>query len=83
MKKICRTIKLRKFKSLINDFKSIEGNTFAVLFEDGKYERVYLKEDLTRLLEKDHIRPILYIFDMADKIIVNRDILIDTDEVAK
>lgn len=83
MKKICRTIKLMKFKSKLNEdfIKNIEGTEFLVCFEDNRYEHVYFKCDLVRLLEKDHIRPIKYIFDMTDRILIRRDILIDTDEV--
>lgn len=83
MKKICRTIKLMKFKSRLNEesIKNIEGNEFLVCFEDNRFERVYFKHDLIGLLEKDHIKPIRYIFDMTDRILIRRDILIDTDEV--
>ena len=83
MKKICRTIKLRKLKTDIN-IKSLEkqkNKDFVVLFDDGKYERVYSKEDLISLLERDHIRSIWYIFDMTDRIILDRDTLINIDNI--
>ncbi|MCM1052473.1 MAG: hypothetical protein NC483_00625 [Ruminococcus sp.] len=83
MKKICRTITLKKFESEINDCKDIKGEDFMVLFDDGKYERVYLKYDLIKILENDHVRSINYIFDMTDRILVRRDVLINTDEVTK
>lgn len=83
MKKICRTIKLMKFRSRLNEdsIKNIEGTEFVVCFDNRKYIRAYDKDDLRRLLERDHINPIRYIFDITDRIIISRDILIDTDEV--
>lgn len=80
MKKVCRTIKLLKFKNEVNDCKNIEGKDFLVCFKSGKYKEVYCKSDLIKLLEKDHINPIWYIFDMTDRILVRRDVLIQTDE---
>lgn len=83
MKKICRTIKLMKFKSRLNEdsIKNIEGTEFIVCFNDNTWKYCICKEEVRELLEKDHIKSIRYIFDMTDRIIINRDILIDTDEV--
>lgn len=83
MKKICRTIKLIKFKSKLNEdsIKNIEGTEFIVCFVSGKYTVVWCTDDLRLLLERDHINPIRYIFDMTDRIIISRDVLINTDEV--
>lgn len=83
MKKICRTIKLVKFKSMLNEdsIKKIEGTEFIVCFQNNKFIRVYDKEDLRLLLGRDHINPIRYIFDLTDRIILDRDVLINTDEV--
>lgn len=83
MKKICRTIKLMKFESKLNEdsIKKIKGTDFVVCFNNGKYIKVYDKDDLRRLLERDHINPIRYVFDLTDRIIIKRDVLIDTDEV--
>lgn len=83
MKKICRTIKLIKFKSKLNEesIKNIEGTEFIVCFASGKYIGVCDKYDLRKLLERDHINPISYIFDVTNRIIIKRDVLIDTDEV--
>ena len=82
MKKICRTLKLMKFRSRLNEdsIKNIEGTEFTVCFDNGKYIRVYDTDDLRRLLERDHINPIRYIFDMTDRIMISRDVF-DTDEV--
>lgn len=83
MKNICRTLKLMKFKSKLNEesIKNIEGTEFIVCFNNGKYTSACDKDDLRKLLERDHINPIRYIFDMTDRIIISRDVLIDTDEV--
>ena len=85
MKKICRTIKLRKYKCEINEdsIKQQKGKEFIVCFCDGKYLFAYEETmgDLRRYLEKDYIRRIRYIFDLTDRIIIDRDILIHTDEL--
>lgn len=83
MKKICRTIKLMRFKSRLNEdsLNQLEETEFIVCFGNGKFIHVYGKEDLRLLLERDHINPIRYIFDMTDRILIRRDVLIDTDEV--
>lgn len=41
MEKICRTIKLMKFRSRLNEdsIKNIEGTEFTVCFDNGKYIR--------------------------------------------
>lgn len=78
MKRIFQTISLRKLKTSVNKqaLNQLEGKEFIVLFNDGEYERVYFKEDLKDILEKDHLRRIYYIFDLTDRIVVDRDILI-------
>ena len=83
MKKLIQTIKLRRFKTEVNK-ESIEimceGN-YLVWFKDNSCQECYTKDDLIRLLEKDHIKPIRYIFNMSDRIIVDREIYINTDEI--
>ena len=83
MKKICRIIKLRKYKCrATEDFiKTHENNEFIICFDDDKYLHCYDTWDLRRFLERDHIRKIHYIFDITDRIIVDRDVLINTDEI--
>ena len=49
--------------------------------EVNSCQECYTKDDLIRLLEKDHIKPIRYIFNMSDRIIVDRDIHINIKEV--
>lgn len=72
-----------KFRSRLNEdsIKNLEGTEFVVCFEDGKYRLNCDKYDVRKFLEQDHIEPISYIFDMTDRIIIKRDVLIDTDEV--
>lgn len=82
MKKIIQTIKLRKLKTEVNK-KFIEEqnkNEFLVCFKDDTCEEVYCKDDLINILSKDHIKPVRYIFNMADRIIVDRDIHINKEE---
>lgn len=83
MRKVIQTIRLRKLKTEVNK-KSIEemceGN-YLVLFRDNTCEEVYFKDDLIKILSKDHIKPVRYVFSMADRIIVDRDIAINTDEI--
>ena len=83
MKKIFRNIKLKKFKCKINEesIKKQEGTGFIVCFDDDKYVHCFNTWDLRRLLERDHIRRIHYIFDLTDRIIISRDVLINTDEL--
>lgn len=84
-KKIYQQIKLRKLKSQLNEdsLKILEGTEFVVLFKDNTYKNVYFKEDLIRIIEQDHIKPIHYIFDYTDRIILDRDILINIEGVVK
>jgi hypothetical protein len=83
VKKLIQTIKLRRFKTEVNKEiieKMCEGD-YLVWFKDNSCQECYTKDDLIRLLEKDHIKPIRYIFNMSDRIIVNRDIYINKDEI--
>lgn len=79
MKKICQTIKLRKFKTGLSEEnqKMLEGNDFLVLYKDDTVKHIYTKDDLIEELENDHIKPIRYIFDMSDRIILDRDIRVE------
>lgn len=85
MKKILQTIKIRKFKTETNkeSIEKIEGQCFLVWYNDCTCEEVYFKDELIKILEKDHIKPIRYIFDMTDRIIIDRDIKVDISEVIK
>lgn len=83
MKKICRTIKLRKFKSFVNQemLGKIDGYEYIVCFDDNTYKSCLGKMELRECLEKDHIKSIRYIFDIMDRILIDRDVLIDTEEI--
>lgn len=82
MKKICRTIKLRKFKSYIDEetINKLRENEYIVCLEDDTYHWCLTKSELRYYLEKDHIKRVRYVFDTVDRIMVNRDVLINTDE---
>ena len=79
MKKIFRTIKLRRLKTEITkeNLKEFEGKQFYVLYRNDTYEYACDTYDLRKILEKDHIKPIQYIFDATDRIIIDRDIAIE------
>lgn len=83
MKKLIQTIKLRRLKTEVNKEiieKMCEGD-YLVWFKDNSCQEAYTKDNLINLLEKDHIKPIRYIFNMSDRIIVDRDIHINIKEV--
>lgn len=82
MKKIIQTIKLRKYKTKIieESLKKCPEHSYLIWYKDGMAEAVEFKEDLINTLSKDHIRPIRYIFDMTDRIILDRDIKINIDK---
>lgn len=79
MKKIIQTIKLRKYKTKIVEeaLKLHPQHSYLIWFKDGTAQAVDFKDDLIKELEKDHIRPIRYIFDMSDRIILDRDIRVE------
>lgn len=81
MKKVCRTIKLRKYKTdVITDYINKNNlNTYVVCFDNDSWKYCLSKDELYNILEKDHIKPIRYIFDIQDRIIIDRNILIDLD----
>lgn len=83
MKKVCRYLKLRKMKSAIlqESLKKLEGNDFIIIFQNGTTECCTSKYELYNYLEKDHIKPIRYIFDMTDRISIERNVIIDTNEI--
>lgn len=83
MKKICQTIKLRKYKTKIVEeaLKIYPEHSYLIWYKDGTAKCIDFKDDLIEVLSKDHIRPIRYIFDMTDRIILDRDILIDIKDI--
>lgn len=87
MKKICRTIKLRRFKTRvdINQLASILANSgeFIICFDDNTWQKCLSKEELRSHLEREHIKGIRYIFEFTDRITLDRDVLINTEEVKR
>ena len=86
MKKIIQTLKLRKFRTqLMGDYleKHPNEDEWYVLYKDMTFEYVYFKDDLIRILQKDHIKPVMYIFNATDRIVLERNIKIDLGEVEK
>ena len=81
MKKMFPTIKLHKLKTKINEdsLEKIGGMEFYVLFDDGTYKYCYSILDLRNCLENDYKKPIRYVFDAIDRIIISRDIQIKED----
>lgn len=79
MKNLIQTIKLRKLKTTRNEeiLKNEENEQFVVLYEDGTYDRVWFKDDLEPILRNDPKKRIWYIFDMVDRISLERDVLIN------
>lgn len=83
MKKLIQTIKLKRLKTEVNKEcieKMCEGD-YLVWFKDNTCEETYCKDDLINILSKDHIKPVRYVFSMADRIVINRDIAINTDKI--
>ena len=83
VKKIIQTIKLHKFKTEVNKkiIEEMDESGYLVWYKDGTCKEVNFKDDLIDILSKDHIKPIRYIFNMSDRIIVDRKIYINTEEV--
>lgn len=78
MKKLIQKIRLRKFPKVYID--KISGEEFIILYKDGKYERIWNKEDLIIEIQCRN-RDIYYVFDMADRIILEKDIEINANEI--
>lgn len=78
MRKIFQTKKFRKLKTKENGYfmdKACKGSYF-VCFRNGTYQEAYSGDDLIQMLEKDHLKPIRYVFSAADRICVDREIKI-------
>ena len=83
MRKIIQTIKLGKYKTKIVEetLKKYPNEEYLVLYKDGTTKITLFKSDLIEALQKDHIKPIRYIFDMTDRICIDRDIKINIDKL--
>lgn len=82
MKKICRTIRLRRFKCLVDKdaIRMLGGDEYIVCFDNNTYKHCLSKGELYHCLEQDHIKGIRCVFDVLDRMIIDRDILIKIDD---
>ena len=78
MKKLIQKIRLRKFPKVYID--KISGEEFIILYDDKTYKHIWNKEDLIIEIQCRN-KDIYYIFDMADKIILDRDIDINANGI--
>lgn len=76
MKKLFKTIKIRPlFKKELKEAQRKYTQGYIVLFQKSNtYKLVYNKDDLLSLVEQDNKERIAYIFDLTDRIIVDRNI---------
>ena len=84
MKNICRTLKLKKYRSKITEdiCKETDGTSFMIIYDDDKWDFGDIW-DVRKALERDHIKQVRYIFDMNDRINIFRDVIINTDAIEK
>lgn len=82
MKKVFRKLILKKYKSYFDEkeLDKLNANEYIVCFDNNKWLFVIGKSDLRLLLERDHINPIRYIFDMSDRIYIQREAVIEDSE---
>ncbi len=73
---------MRKFINSIpeNRLKDWREINFVVLYRNGKYKMLDNKEQLESEIRKNN-KDIWYIFDMADRIILDRDIEINCEKL--
>ena len=77
LQKIIKTIKYHKLfpdTGLKNDIKTKFDYGYLVWFCDGTCKEAYTEEDLLTFLEHDNEKRIRYIFNMADRMIIDRKI---------
>lgn len=80
LKKIQKIIKIRKLyenEEIKNKVKEKIESEYLVWFSGDTCKEVYNKDDLLTLIENDNNKRIRYIFDMADRIIVDRNIKVE------
>ena len=83
MKKICRKLKLMKYGCVFDQetLDKLSGENFVICFFDGTYKSGCSKSDLVKALEQDYIKNIRYIFDMVNRIIIDRTVVIDMEGI--
>ena len=74
MNKLFKNIKLKK---LPKGFKNNWYYEYVVLFKDNSYKMIDSEDDLIFEIEKDVNGKIYYIFDMADRIILDKSIVVE------
>ena len=80
MKKLLQTIKLKHlFKEEFREENRKYTMGYIVLFRNDTYTQVWNKNDLLALIEKDNSNKIRYIFDLTDRIILDRNIKVEDD----
>lgn len=82
MKKIIQKIKLKKFRNYIPEecHKDYSCDSFIVLYRNYTFKRIYSKSELIDVIQK-HAKDICYVFDMIDRIILDKDILVNMDDL--
>ena len=82
MKKLFKTIKIKPlFKKEFKEEQRKYTQGYIVLFKKtDTYKLIYNKDDLLSLLEQDNKEKIAYIFDLTDRIIVDRNIKVEDME---
>ena len=75
MKKLFKKIQIRKPFTDKDFLRTTCG--FIICFIDKTYIRVDNKDELMEYLEKDNRHKIWYIFDMVDRIVIDRTIQIE------
>lgn len=81
MKKLIRKIKLRRFKDSIPESakRDFIKQEFIVLYRNNKYKLLENEEKLNLEIERN-IGDIWYIFDMVDRMILDKNIEIEQGE---
>lgn len=80
MRKLIQTITLRKYKTKIIEDAELYDEDYLVWYKDNTCENAPSGSELMKILSKDHIKPIRYIFNMSDRIILDRDIHIKKED---
>lgn len=82
MKKLFKKIGFHKLRQRNEDFWKTQENKngYLVWFTDNTCAEAYNQDDLLDFLENDNKHRIRYIFDMVDRIVIDRDIQVDIKE---
>ena len=86
LQKVFKTIKYHKLfpdKELEKEMKENFDYGYLVWFSDGSCKEAYSEDDLLGYLERDNEKRIRYIFNMADRIVIDRKIKVIESEEKK